>query len=357
MVDLVFHNSILDELPLADVLQLFDIMLISIKIKTHKNYGAGLLCFHQYCNSCNITENNCMPASDRLLAAFIASWAGKVATTTAQNWLSGLHFWHNLHGAPWYGHVLLRTYTAGLAKLVPSSSKCPCHPPVTLDHMHALFKGLDLSNVFDAAVFAMACVAFWSCVRLGELVIDSENSFNPARHVAQSAPPRRRNLPNQIPFIVLRIPWTKTTHGEGADIVASKVDDITNPVSALEHHLSANVNIPPTAPFFAYENTSGGWTTLTRPWFLARCNQVWRNADMLELSGHCFRIGGASELLLRGIPSDIVATQGCWKSRAFLDYWREIETILPLFITSSFTDARMALVKSSMDTYTRRHSK
>ncbi|KAG0707158.1 DNA breaking-rejoining enzyme [Suillus ampliporus] len=319
----VFHNSILDELSLADVLQLFDVMLISIKVKMHENYGAGLLHFHQYCDSHNIAENNCMPASDHLLAAFIASWARKY-------WLAGLHFWHNLHGAPWYGHILLCTSTARLAKLIPSLSKCPRCPPVTLDHMHALFKGLDLLNTFDAAVFAVACVAFWSCCRLGKLVIDSENSFNPARH---------------------------TTHGEGVDIIASKLNNIINPISALKHHLSVNINIPPTTPFFAYKNTSGGWTMLTCPWFLARCNQVWRNMDMLELSGHCFCIRGASELLLRGIPPDIVAMQGHWKSRAFLDYWCEIETILPLFITSSFTNAQMALVKSSMDTYARCYSK
>ncbi|KAG1756158.1 hypothetical protein EDD22DRAFT_957328 [Suillus occidentalis] len=31
--------------------------------------------------------------------------------------------------------------------------------------------------------------------------------------------------------------------------------------------------------------------------------------------------------------------QGRWKSRAFLEYWRKIESILPLFITASFKDS------------------
>lgn len=181
------------------------------------------------------------------------------------------------------------------------------------------------------------------------------HSFDIARHVSRSTHIRRRTLPNQIPFTVFHIPWTKTTHGEGADIVASKVDDLTNPVTALDHHLSANSNVPMTAPLFAYETADGGWAPLTRPWFLARCNQVWRGAGLLELTGHCFRIGGASELLLRGIPPDVVAMQGHWKSRAFLDYWRKIESILPLFVTSSFTDAHISLIHSSMDSYARRY--
>jgi len=110
-----------------------------------------------------------MPASNRLLASFIASWAGKVTATTTQNWLAGLHFWHNLHSTPWFGHGLLRSATTGLAKVVPDSSKHPQRPPVMLEHMLALFRGLDLSNAFDAATFAVACVTFWCCCRLGNL--------------------------------------------------------------------------------------------------------------------------------------------------------------------------------------------
>ncbi|KAG2063440.1 hypothetical protein BDR04DRAFT_941340, partial [Suillus decipiens] len=56
--------------------------------------------------------------------------------------------------------------------------------------------------------------------------------------------------------------------------------------------------------------------------FLTGCNDIWKSSNLAALSGHCFRIGGATELLLRGVPPDMVATQGRWKSRAFLEYWR-----------------------------------
>ncbi|KIK48498.1 hypothetical protein CY34DRAFT_785608 [Suillus luteus UH-Slu-Lm8-n1] len=350
-----FHASVLGDLPLEDVLQLFDVMLISIEVKTRENYGAGLLRFHQFCDSRHIPENKRMPAPDFLLASFIASWAGKVATTTAQNWMAGLHFWHNLHGAPWHGSGLLRSATAGLSKVVPDSSKRPRRPPVTLDHMHALFRRLDLSNSFDAAVFATASVAFWCCCRLGELVINSQSGFVPDRHVSRSTSFRRCAPLNRTPYSVLHIPWTKTTHAAGADIIASKLDDPTNPVVALNHHLASNASVPLSAPFFAFETRDGSWAPLTRPWFLSRCNQVWRESGLLELTGHCFRIGGASELLLRGVPPDVVAMQGRWKSRAFLEYWRKIESILPLFITSSFTDSRVSMVHASMDSFSRKY--
>ncbi|KAG2050396.1 DNA breaking-rejoining enzyme, partial [Suillus hirtellus] len=351
-----FHLSALEQLPLNDILQLFDVMLVSIETKTRENYGASLLRFHQYCNSRHIPEHHHMPASDFLLASFIASWAGKVAATTAQNWLAGLHFWHNLHSTPWFRHSILHSATAGLTKVVPNSSRRPHHPPVTLEHMHALFCGLDLSNTFDVSVFTVACTAFWSCCRLGELIVVNTSLFNPSRHVSHSSPFACHSPPDGVKYSVLHIPWMKTSHIEGADIIISSLDDITNTYTAVNHHLAANAVVPLDTPFFAYETTDGGWAAMTKPWFLARCNQVWRSANLLELTGHCFRIGGATELLLHRVPPDIVAVQGQWKSRAFLEYWHKIESILPLFVTSSFLDSCTAMINSSMDSYTRRYS-
>ncbi|KAG1791757.1 uncharacterized protein HD556DRAFT_1445111 [Suillus plorans] len=192
--------------------------------------------------------------------------------------------------------------------------------------------------------------------RLGELIVVSSKAFDPSRNVAHSAPFVRRSPADGTKYSVLHIPWTKTSHVEGADIILSNIDNITNAFMAIDHHLVANVAVPSNAPFFAYETTDGKWAAMTKPWFLARCNQVWRAANLLELTGHCFRIGGATELLLRGVPPDVVAVQGRWKSRAFLEYWHKIESILPLFVTSSFSDSRTAMINASMDSYARRYS-
>jgi hypothetical protein len=190
--------------------------------------------------------------------------------------------------------------------------------------------------------------------RLGELVIASSSAFDSTRHVSRSAVVRQLSSPNGVEYSVFHIPWTKTTHGDGADIVATKIDDPTNPFNALIHHLSANASIPPDAPFFAFE-TPAGWEPMTRTWFLKRCNDIWKSANLPELSGHCFRIRGATELLLRGVPPDVVAVQGRWRSKAFLEYWRRIESILPIFITGSFADSRVSILQSSMDSFERRY--
>ncbi|KAJ3971831.1 hypothetical protein EV361DRAFT_909063 [Lentinula raphanica] len=56
---------------------------------------------------------------------------------------------------------------------------------------------------------------------------------------------------------------------------------------------------------------------------------------MKHVLGHSFRIGGAVELLLAGVPPHVVAAIGGWSSLAFLVYWRRIEDI----ILSQMSDA------------------
>lgn len=75
------------------------------------------------------------------------------------------------------------------------------------------------------------------------------------------------------------------------------------------------------------------------------------------MPGHAFHIGGATELLLEGVHPNIMATQGRWKSRAFLEYWCQIEFILPLFISAAATTPiALTRVQSVMQDFQHRHT-
>ena len=140
-------------------------MLFSLDENTRSNYGAGLLRFTQYCDTHSIPEHSCMPASEFLLSAFSASAAGSASESTLNNWLAGLQYWHVINGALWHGSDMLHHVHHGFAKLIPPSSKQAKRPLVTIEALVALKSGLDLSNTFDMAVWAVASVAFWSCCR------------------------------------------------------------------------------------------------------------------------------------------------------------------------------------------------
>ncbi|KAF8166248.1 DNA breaking-rejoining enzyme [Pholiota molesta] len=353
-----FRRSLSSILPAADALALLHVMLFSLDEKTRELYGAGPLCFTQYCDSRGIPEDAHMPASEVLLAGFATAMAaGKVARTTLDNWLAGLHFWHTINGCPWHGEDMLRAVKGGVSKLVPDTSRRAKRPPVSIQHMYALRRSLDLSSSFDAAVWVLACVAFWSCCRLGELLIPSRYAFQPLKHVARGCPISFREDAGRIHSVMFHVPWTKTTFNLSADIVVTKLEDPSDPYEAFKHHLTTNSSVPDDAPLFSFATADGSYAPMTRSWFLGRCEDVWVASGMPRMAGHGFRIGGATELLLHGTPPDVVAVQGRWKSRSFLEYWRRIEGILPLFVTNSFASSRAALVADTMAIYSRSHGR
>lgn len=66
------------------------------------------------------------------------------------------------------------------------------------------------------------------------------------------------------------------------------------------------------------------------------CTDVWSKAALAHVLGHSFHIGGAVELLLAGVPPEIVAATGGWTSLAFLLYWRRMEEILPMSTSKAY---------------------
>ena len=67
---------------------------------------------------------------------------------------------------------------------------------------------------------------------------------------------------------------------------------------------------------------------MTKYKFMDFCSGVWSKAALAHVLGHSFRIGGAVELLLAGVPPEVVAATGGWTSLAFLLYWRRMEEII-----------------------------
>ena len=134
-----------------------------------------------------------------------------------------------------------------------------------------------------------------------------------------------------------RIPWTKTTREEGASIVITARDDPLCPCTALQNHLTINKDVPTSSSLFAYTTTTDdGWEHMTKYKFMDFCTGVWSKAALAHVLGHSFRIGGAVELLLAGVPPEVVAATGGWTSLAFLLYWRRMEEILPMSTSKAY---------------------
>ncbi|TDL19467.1 hypothetical protein BD410DRAFT_699959, partial [Rickenella mellea] len=281
-------------------------------------YSSALKRFSDFCDKENVPILARLPASEYLLCVYAASFAGIFARSSVQNLLSAVRAWHIVEGAHWHGGVRLVYVLNGLDSFAPASSKRPARVPVTRAMLDMLYDRLSLSDPFDVCVLACATVAFWSQSRLGELLSHSRVSFHATKI------PRRLDLANPSTTNgsrVLRYPWTKTKRSKGDTVLITRQIGRCDPISALANHLSINY-IPDEYPLFSYRTTSSQLSFLTKSDFMGRCNAIWCAAGFPPSSGHAFRIGGTTELLLSGVPPDVVKTMGRWSSDSFLRYWR-----------------------------------
>ena len=169
-------------------------------------------------------------------------------------------------------------------------------------------------------------MAFWGQCRLGELLPSSILILLSILFPLRSSLKRSTRDPKAH---IVRLPHTKT-HPEGQDIILVDQSNPINPLALLARHFRVN-NIPQDAFLFSYI-TPEGLRPLTKSLFLQRCNDIWHPLGYPHTTGHCFRIGGTTELLIAGVPPDVVKATGHWSSDSFMCYWCSLNDIAPCYI-------------------------
>ncbi|KAG1892145.1 hypothetical protein F4604DRAFT_1504552, partial [Suillus subluteus] len=69
---------------------------------------------------------------------------------------------------------------------------------------------------------------------------------------------------------------------------------------------------------FCYDAGRDRLVSLTKHKFLLVCNSVWAVHGLPRILGHCFRISGTTEVLLRNTPPHIVKVMGLWSPDSFV---------------------------------------
>ena len=298
---------------------------------TLRRYTGTIKQFIRFCDAERVPRHLRFPADEFVLCAFAASSFGKHAGGTPRSRLSALKAWHAAHNVEWKGSSRLRYVLNGVRNFAPGSSRRPPRPPVNTVMLIRLVNSLDLTSPLDAAVAACAVTAFWGQCRLGELLPPSSSLLPSSPLPLRSDFKRSLKNPHSC---LLRLPRTKT-HRHGQDIVLVDQRPPINPISLLKNHIRVN-SVHHDDLLFSFASTSGR-VVLSKKIFLRRCNTIWSTLGYPRTTGHCFRIGGTTELLVAGIPPDIVKATGRWSSESFLRYWRSLDDIAPRHIRNIHT--------------------
>lgn len=249
-------------------------------------------------------------------------YGNKISAKTLTKYLFGLQAWHLFHSKT-YPHdtkdtvkVILRASGHADALFPPKPQK----PAVLLQHLLALFHSLRQGSQKDLAILDCAIVAFWGLARLAELTYDSR--LEPAPWASSVLASDAIRPVGDLSHVILLVRGAKTAKpGETQRILLNAQPNCLCPVQAVRRRLSSL----PTASdaLFSYVDNNKQRNNLTRSTVVNRCRDIWKQHGWDTISGHSFRVGGASLCAALGVPHADIKTLGRWTTSCYKLYLRE----------------------------------
>lgn len=185
-------------------------------------------------------------------------------------------------------------------------------------HLFGLLEGLSDGSLENQTAYTVALVAFWGLARLGEFLKTAKSKDQV----------RVKDLiwGVKMDFLRIRIREAKTAAvGEIQEIHCHNRNSLLDPVSAVQR-LIKDTDAAEDDPLFSYPYGDKR-IILTK----ARCQRifadVWASKMRKKLTGHLFRVGGASLRWNLDCPLEQIVALGRWRSKAYKLYIREYSNV------------------------------
>ena len=266
-----------------------------------------------------------LPLSTSTLELFVVRVSSRLRFSTIKVYLAALKFISTFYGLDssivftQQLYYLLRGIRRAQAVFLPPR---PPRTPISLAHLRALFRHVDLASTFDAPCFRAAfTLAFFGLLRVSEFTCPSSLSFDPSLHLSASDI-RFSHSPS---LLHVHIKQSKTDpFRQGCTIRVARTGGPFCPFQAMVTFLQ--VRPSQHGPLFILSNGS----FLTRADIQRVLAATFPDSSPGSLGSHSFRIGGASMLCSLGVPDATVQLLGRWSSDAFRRYLRVSDQFLTL---------------------------
>jgi hypothetical protein len=197
--------------------------------------------------------------------------------------------------------------------------------------LHTLKVTLNLSEPFDACIWAMASCAFFGTMRFGEVSVTTRNAFSRTKHLKRKDVFLGSDLDGKC-YARLDLPSAKTAKPGEIQSVYLTAQSSVFPLEAL-------TNLAQVDPLFLWRDKHGDIRPMVKTKALLRINTILSAWGWGTAFGHSFRIGGASFYLAQGVSPEIVRLAGRWKSLAYEAYIRAFEQIASRHMSNLSTQA------------------
>jgi hypothetical protein len=323
------------------------------ELSTRTTYGTGLLYYMVWADKLGLSEEARAPASKDMIELFISDLIGFYSASAISNAVQAVRAWHILHGLGWpHAKDDFSVLLSSAEKNCPPSSRRPQRQPVRIELIRRLHATIDFDDPADVAFYACLTTVYFSTSRLGEFVLGAvHDHFDPARHVSRGCVKEETDGRNVV--WSFRLPRTKVAIKGETVSWAPRPGDLADPRVALQRHLDLNHPTPDHHPLFAYRDAKARLTPMTRARFLTRLKAKCAIIGETTPHGHALRIGNTLEMLLDGVPFEVVKTKGRWSSDTFQVYLRKHELILAPYI-QALPELQSAVARVTMPRITRR---
>ncbi|KAE8217989.1 hypothetical protein CF319_g8046 [Tilletia indica] len=300
----------------------------SVKPKTRLKYAYGITSYLVWCDEVGLPMHLRFPIGENILVLYLQKDMAKLRAGTVKARQSALMYWHRVQRMPW---ALEQADSKALQRAV----KVVCLPPlekrrpVRLNDLSAMVAGCDRSKPAEVAALAAALFAFWALCRPGEVTVRSESNPEDDRARWSDWSARAPRTPDGVASCLLRLPSDKTHGSAGFDRIVAEQQHVPSlcPVTAVRLHLQNNALGPgedaTSVGAFSYRAVEGGRRELTESFFGDTVNRWLQAAGRSRVTGHCFRIGGATLFFCAGKPLADIKMRGGWESESYLVYIRD----------------------------------
>lgn len=245
-----------------------------------------------------------------------------ITAKTLSKYLSGLQAWHIFHQVKYPYHtrdvikIMLRASERADALTTPKPKKSP----VMIEHLMALHSALSNGKEEDVAVLDCAICAFWGLARIVEVTYDTKEGDPPWLNSILASDVIRPT--GNLAHVIMLTRGAKTARaGVAQHILLNAQPNYLCPVKAVIRRAATAKS--PTDSLFGYNRSDGSRVNLTRSMVINRCHQVWRRNSWQALSGHSFRVGGASLRAALGVSHEDIMRLGRWTSSCYQLYLQD----------------------------------